>query len=464
MIYLRIIIEQTYREEDPMKILFTPVGNTDPISMYNEKEGSILHICRKYKPDKIYLYMSKEILKHHKEDNRYIKSLKKLYEGIGKELKYEVIKRPDLVDVHLLDYFFKDFREIINNIHHSYPREEIFLNVSSGTPAMKNALFVLSNFMNFKTIPIQVGTPVKRSNTNVDRYDPEAYNLVIAELNKNPDLFVDRTIKPEIKNLNYEIKREIIINHINKYNYQAALTTAETIRDFLSDKAYRLIKAGNERINLRRSIMISTLKGTGEKFHLYHGEEGSLIEYLLYLDITIKRGFLLEFIRGISPALFEIFKLFLEETYRLKLRDYTRLNKGILYWDEGKIKKENQLYSIMKSFYGGSFRFNDYVKTDHLLMLIDNEKIINLYAKRIPNKNLYDILSRLREVEKNARNIAAHEIVSITDEQLKRYVDATGREIFNDMKKLIKEIGLNIPGNVWNSYQLMNETIINSLD
>ena len=42
-------------------ILFTPVGGTDPISLNNYHDGSILHICRFYKPDKVILYMSRDV-------------------------------------------------------------------------------------------------------------------------------------------------------------------------------------------------------------------------------------------------------------------------------------------------------------------------------------------------------------------------------------------------------------------
>ena len=38
-------------------ILFTPVGGTDPISSTNCRDGSMLHICRNYKPDKVIMYM-----------------------------------------------------------------------------------------------------------------------------------------------------------------------------------------------------------------------------------------------------------------------------------------------------------------------------------------------------------------------------------------------------------------------
>ena len=51
------------------KILFTPIGNTDPIKYLHD--GSMLHISRHYKPDVIYLYFTKEMAENHRKDNRY---------------------------------------------------------------------------------------------------------------------------------------------------------------------------------------------------------------------------------------------------------------------------------------------------------------------------------------------------------------------------------------------------------
>ena len=65
-------------------VLFSPVGGTDPLSNVNYQDGAILHIVRNYRPNRIVLFMSKEILQHHREDNRYIKSLNLLYEQIQK--------------------------------------------------------------------------------------------------------------------------------------------------------------------------------------------------------------------------------------------------------------------------------------------------------------------------------------------------------------------------------------------
>lgn len=57
-----------------MKVLFSSVGKTDPMSGFNDNkvfDGSYLHILRNYDIDVIYLYLSKEINDFDKLDNRY---------------------------------------------------------------------------------------------------------------------------------------------------------------------------------------------------------------------------------------------------------------------------------------------------------------------------------------------------------------------------------------------------------
>lgn len=79
-----------------MKILFSPIGMTDPISQNTLYEGSLLNICRFYEPDKTYLYMSKEVMELHKKDDRYVKCLKRVYSYLKKDFEYEIIDRSTL--------------------------------------------------------------------------------------------------------------------------------------------------------------------------------------------------------------------------------------------------------------------------------------------------------------------------------------------------------------------------------
>lgn len=111
------------------RILFSPIGTTDPIKNY--KDGSMLHICRKYKPDKVYLYLSAEMMEHHKEDNRYVYCIEKLSEMIGKEIEVECIFRLELKNVQVYDVFYEDFRGIIRDIEKEMSDgDELIVNIA----------------------------------------------------------------------------------------------------------------------------------------------------------------------------------------------------------------------------------------------------------------------------------------------------------------------------------------------
>ncbi len=108
-------------------ILFTPVGGTDPISSTNCRDGSMLHICRIYKPDKVIMYMTKEMLAYQEEDNRYLYCLERLAKMQKREMEYETIERRELTKVHEFDYFYQDFRVIIEQIYEKMDDTDVLL-------------------------------------------------------------------------------------------------------------------------------------------------------------------------------------------------------------------------------------------------------------------------------------------------------------------------------------------------
>ena len=124
------------------KILFSPIGGTDPIS--NFRDGAMLHICRIYKPDIVYLYLSKEMCEFQKKDDRYRYCLEQLGKKLDKHFEIIEIQKNELEEVQVFDTFMKEYREILNDIRDKNPESEIILNVSSGTPAMKSALQILA--------------------------------------------------------------------------------------------------------------------------------------------------------------------------------------------------------------------------------------------------------------------------------------------------------------------------------
>jgi hypothetical protein len=75
-------------------VLFSAIGGTDPIS--NFRDGSMLHICRVYKPESVYLYLSKEMCEFHDKDDRYRFCIHRLGELLGHKFDVHIIERRDL--------------------------------------------------------------------------------------------------------------------------------------------------------------------------------------------------------------------------------------------------------------------------------------------------------------------------------------------------------------------------------
>lgn len=137
------------------KILYSAVGMTDPIS--NFRDGSLLHICRVYKPDKVYILMSREVVRHHNEDNRYIYCLEKLSEKLNHPFEIVKIQKDDLVEVQNYDVVYPIIKENIQSILDNMDESDsLIVNIGSGTPAMKYSLQMLSALADYNFTPINV--------------------------------------------------------------------------------------------------------------------------------------------------------------------------------------------------------------------------------------------------------------------------------------------------------------------
>ena len=79
-------------------------------------------------------------------------------------------------------------------------------------------------------------------------------------------------------------------------------------------------------------------------------------------------------------------------------------------------------------------------------------------------QEIIDNVEKLREIEEKIRNIAAHEIVSITDDIIRKKTGCNSDDIMERIKKCFAYTGINIKKEYWNSYRDMNEKIIRKLE
>ena len=438
-------------------ILFSPVGGTDPVSNTNFYDGALIHIARVYKPDKIYLYMSNLTMEWEAEDGRYAYCLERLYENMDKDLDYEKIERPELTEVQDFDYFYDDYKAEITTIMSTMNKDDtLLINTSSGTPGMKSALVVLATIGDIDGSLVQVTTPEK----TINQHDHKKYDVkALWELDPDnePD-FENRCKIIECPSL-YQVKNEEIIKSlIRSYDYQAAFGVARTLPDRYTSSYIHLLEYAYHRVSLNRQRMFDLERNYSIPAFLPSRDERKrdLFEYALSLFLKPKMGLYADFIRGITPLIVELFVLLVKEITGVYPYDYCICeSNGGYKWDLDKMKgtKVDNWVLVLS----GS---NGYVNSQSMYNLISS------FAKDKDDITLF--AGEIREIESSIRNIAAHQITTVTDETIYKATEnrvtkkkgKTSKEIIELFKKMFGYCFPDLPSNIWQSYDDMNDCIV----
>ena len=426
------------------KILFSPVGGTDPISSRESiRDGSMIHIIRVYKPDKVILYLSKEISEKEKKDKRYTYCIEQLAKLQNRKIEYEIIERPELADVHEYNFYYDEFREILKDIIKS----------------MKSGLLVLNHLWEDKCESIQVSTPQKSMNNKEKDYDVET----IWQLNEdNEENFENRCGEVQCTSLTRLKNEELIKKLIDEYDYDAAYTIA-TYEDMKNSSKHYIdyLEIAKHRLLLDMDKVDEIKHDLGVLKECYcpvqSMDERKYFEYVLSLNIKIKKRQYADFIRAISPIIKDMFIMIINKELKIDVyKDLCRYKGGKYVWKEEKLKKHENILKILQTNYKNQFKFSD-VSPDHFKFLI---------LELVKEQDIKDVVENLRNVEQSVRNITAHEIVSVTEDFIQKKTKCrkkpegyTSKQIIDDIKKALAYAGINISANDYNSYKYMNEDI-----
>lgn len=445
-------------------VLFSPVGGTDPISEKNCFDGSMLHICRHYKPDIVYLYLSEEILNKHRDDNRYRKFIERLAkEKLNKTIEIIPIEKTELVDVSdyklVYNFLLNDIQQVTDILEEG---DTLLVNVSSGTPAIKNDLQLLDaigkfdkpQFKNVQIKLIQVKTPENKMNTHIhtEKYDEDGFELMWslnddAEGNAN---YANRCFEDDFI-ITKVLQEEIIKSLIRAYDYPAAYKIARRMKT-TSEPYIQYIEGAVNRNKLDYNKAKNVFKdATKEIFPVEEGDKIKLFEYIQNVEIKYLRGEYADFIRSISPAVFELFMLILKKN-GVNIDKLCKKGAGKLKWNEISLKNEPDIYSALTK--NKHFKIDDYVKSVHLQKIIDS---LNLDA------SIKERVEQIRTIEDEVRNKAAHEILKIDEEYIKERTKKTPKEICEIIKMLFADACKDLKKEAWKSYDRMNDYVIDKI-
>ncbi|MBE6753241.1 MAG: hypothetical protein E7559_02635 [Ruminococcaceae bacterium] len=453
-------------------LLFTAVGKSDPIC--NCHDAAVLHICRVYRPERVVMYLSKGMLGRQAQDDRFRKGIQWLCEREGIEIAIEQIERPELTEPHLAERVFDDLEQQLKIVSECYPEHTILLNYSSGTTAIKNTLNTLAAFSNGRYTLVQVADSL--SGFSADRMSDTAkdYSLEIQwELNEdnNPN-FVNRCIEDPLDYILKKVSANIVLRQLDAYDYSGALNTALATRQLFSTEAiglltaaecrYRFDWAGMERAALTANMTLEQLMPT------YAGPARDMCEYILWLDIKLKRREYIDFIRGITPIFSDICEQLLARCFNLSIYRYCSqrrngvwdLRRNQLDRDECGTKMLEYLDRSLGRYKDSPLSATNMVPI--ITMLCDEKTERGDEAEKF--SSIAEAVSKLREVEFEVRNIAAHEIVSVDEQKIWQFAGISPANIVAMLVELAEYCRIGFRKEfLTTSYAGMNEIIKNMI-
>ena len=411
-----------------MRILFSPVGDSDPIrDMY---DGSCLHILRHYKPDAIKLFLSKDMADKENRDHRFTKAIKKLSQDI-KILPMEIT---DIVEANSFDIYMKYFPQSIMNLINEFPDAEILVNISSGTTQMKTTLAMLVvDLPNCKGI--QVSTPAKGSNrkNRPEQDEIDVDELIANNLDDEPDA-PNRCSEPALTTIKKFREKNQVISLINARRYEAAFELTEDAASTISNNIHRLLEYGYRRSKLELKAAKAILsKEERDRFHTVKEDAAErLFEYFLVMQNNVLNKDYTELLTKLTPFMYELLKEHIKRNICCndffdvccEIKNKNNVRVPVLTRD--KIKKWNhEVLDFLDSCFGG-FKDSD-ASFINLYRILSARPLENITTA---NHRLMKLLSEKSgfNVEKinNLRNTVAHNIKMNVSEA--EFIKDTGLE------------------------------------
>lgn len=406
------------------RILFSPLGDTDPIRDCHD--GACLHILRHYQPERVILFYTKDMENKERRDHRYTRAIHKLSPNCAIEEIFSGI-----VAAYLYEEFSKILPEAVQSVRDRYPEHEILINLSSGTPQMKTVLAMLAADTE-RCRGIQVPSHSGKSNRKNRPASDDVDVDILLELNEDDEEGAkNRCEEPPLSVFRYHAEKNRIISLIRAYEYNAALTLARSSSLVPAD-AKQLLKHAAARTDLlpdkARKILAEY---DGQKLFLFTGEEELLIEYFLIMQIDQENDHLSNFMLRISPFLDKFLFDYVQKNVkggRQHPQNIRNLSKYVAHKGGYRLERERIKQAAPKWLIRLDREYRDYKDSDLSFTLLiyycDYMQEEGLTKDTKLHDDMMAELGKLGNIRR-LRNNVAHQITNVTRESFQEVIQMT---------------------------------------
>lgn len=320
-----------------MRVFISAVGDTDPFRNFHD--GALIHIARKYRPEKVILIFSEHTAK--KQGN-----IEKALFSIAPDYKPEVKTHDSIIsdnEVHIFDVMFQRFSDILQEYYTK--EDEFILNLSSATPQIKSALFVINRLNGINVKAVQVSSPEHASNENIGHDNDENIDELIEVNEDNKVNFIDRTIEDNAEKFNQALLKKTARDFIEKFDYKAALDILDQLSDFPNLKSVR------EEIRDVVNCLSKQDVPKGLRHKKLKEKEQKILSAYLTIELQRERGNVSESFIRIKNLTEFILKDYIENRYLGLIKNYRKdKNKDYLsIFDYSKLLKTKREFELLRT-------------------------------------------------------------------------------------------------------------------
>ena len=446
-------------DQNKERVLLTFAGNSDPTR--NNYDGPMLHICRYYRPEKIYLVLTSEMQKRN-ENKIYEKAIKESLTDYNPIFEYI---NTDIGNAHLFDIYFNKINETFNKIKLEHPNAEVLVNITSGTAQMiSNLVMYTVDAVNINIIPIQVATPEGKGNTTEVVNDSYKVNDEKENNFDNIEEFrTNRILFPDLRQYSRLLAKNQIKELLKKYEYSTCLELLK--RDIFQEnsKLNGLLNFANDRRHLKGLKSNGKLKSLDDKrfdkFYYYNKNETvenkvkewyKIVDYFALANIKQKSSDIAGYTIMLEPLIVNIYLSILRDVFGKKLSD--------LFSEKRKEEEFSYKTDILKikKYDGLKEKIEDELNKVLKDSVFVSNKVLIAVIKYFIEKNEFGILEKMNLTYfsdfsktlhkiKEVRNMIAHSLKTINrddfNSEAKVGIDTVNKKIIDFFEKYYTDFG-----------------------
>lgn len=414
-------------------ILYSCFGTTDPVR--GMRDGGLMHIMRFYRPDAVYLFLSKEIVELDRADQRIAKTFAYLRENWGGYHPHVIRVETGIEDPSDMDALMGPMDELLQQAMLEHPKTEVLVNLSSGTPQMQIILAQMALDPRYPTKGIQIKSP-ERASGRAERTNGKRYSVDEA-LGLNEDEAPDtqnRCCEPKLTAVRREAVRNQLRSLLSQRNYAAIAQMGADLPAPIP-KLARHLDYRSRFLLKDAEAEAAGLTGLGLQTDcgVYPYPVYELIEYFAMLKNLVYLKRYTDFMLRLNPFVVRLQTVLLEESLKplgLTERDLIPVVNG-----RKKIRPrliQNKLPELLTFM---ETAFNCPVEERDVSIRAMNVMLTYFQVDR----TALHLLERCERGNRELRNSAAHDLFAVTNDDIRNICGSDAEGLIRGLEKVLTD-------------------------